>query len=559
MSKSEGAGLVAAVAVLCMSSWAMADAAGDYQGLFGAEEKAAAAKGAKAAPEFAAKLLDAARSARAQKELQGLLCEKAYEFGIKAPAGYPAAAEAMKLLIEAGGNDKAAAQDKLLKVSELRLKSAKDDRKQIGQELVDLLIAFGDERAEAKQTAEAVTLYRRAQALATSVQSDRAQQVADRIKKLNEATEAEKRIAAQRAQLVRDPKNTPLREKLILACLGELNDPNEAAKLVTADVNEGLRTYVPLAAKKVEDLAEGVCLDLAEWYVATVEKVSGGGRGNLLSRAQACCERYLELHQAEDASRIKSKMLLAKVDKALETEGGGPARQIVLTLAKGVTMKLVRIPAGKFLIGSPDTEAGRGGDESPRLVTISKPFYMGVYEVTQPQYEAVMGRNPSTHKVPGNPVENVKWDDAAEFCKKLSEKARRTVRLPTEAEWEYACRAGTKTAYYFGNDAGKLGDYAWFDRNADKKPHEAGQKKPNPAGLYDMYGNIAEWCSGWYADSYAKGKAVDPQGADSGKDRIVRGGACREGPSSCRSAHRGRVGSDWWHDDIGFRVVAGVD
>jgi formylglycine-generating enzyme required for sulfatase activity len=542
--------------VLSLAHPVWADAAGDYQGLFGEEENAATAKGAKGAPEFAAKLLDAAKSAGGQKDLQALLCEKAYQFGTKAPAGYSAAAEAMKLLIGAGGDNKAAAQDKLLKVSELRFaKSAKDDRKQAGQELVDLLVSCGDERAEAKQPAEAAALYRRALTVATSVQSDRAQQIADKIKGLAAAQEGLKKIADLRARLERDPKNTVAREGLILAYLGELDDPNEAAKLVTPDVSEGLRTYVPLAAKKVEDLAEAVCLDLAEWYVAIAEKASPAGKGVLLGRAQACCERFLELHQAEDAGRIKGKMLLAKVDKAIQA-AGGQAREITLTLAKGVTMKLVLVPAGKFTMGSPDSEAGRRSDEGPQhVVTISKPFYVGMTEVTQAQYAAVMGVNPSKFKGPDNPVEQVCWLEAVEFCGKLSRAAKKTVRLPTEAEWEYACRSGKQTAYCYGDDPGKLGDYAWFEGNSYRKPHPVGQKKPNRAGLFDIYGNVWEWCSDWYAPSYANAKALGPTGPGSGTDRVMRGGCCGHMPPICRSACRDRGAPIGRNFDIGFRVV----
>jgi formylglycine-generating enzyme required for sulfatase activity len=176
-----------------------------------------------------------------------------------------------------------------------------------------------------------------------------------------------------------------------------------------------------------------------------------------------------------------------------------------------------------------------------------------------------MGKNPSTFKAPESPADGISWDEAGEFCKMLSQKARKTVRLPTEAEWEYACRAGTKTAYSFGNDAGKLGDYAWFDRNSDKKTHAVGQKKPNPWGLYDMHGNVWEWCSDWYADSYlpagqagAKGKTVDPHGPDSGKERVQRGGAWTHNPKGCRSANRDRNDPTRRAQDMGFRVVVGA-
>jgi len=190
--------------------------------------------------------------------------------------------------------------------------------------------------------------------------------------------------------------------------------------------------------------------------------------------------------------------------------------ELTLDLGGGVTMKLVLIRPGKFMMGE---------GEYRHEVTISKPFYMGVTEVTQAQYEAVMGKNPSYYKGATNPVDQVSWDDATEFCKKLSEKIRQAVRLPTEAEWEYACRAGTQTAFSFGDDPSALGDYAWWDGNSGATTHPVGQKRPNAWGLYDMHGNVWEWCADWFGE-YPKGPVTDPSGPATGSDiRVVRGGS----------------------------------
>jgi formylglycine-generating enzyme required for sulfatase activity len=551
--------LLATGVVLCLAGRAWADAAGDYQTLFGEEEKAVAAKGAKAAPEFAAKVLAAAKSAGGQKDLQVLLCEKAYEFGMKAPAGYGTAIDAMKLLIESAPDDKkAAAQDKLLAALQLRCtKSTGEERKRVGEELVDLLVAGGDARAEAKQPTEAIALYRRALAQATAGQSARTKEIMDKIKDLSATLESEKKLADLKARLEKNPADAAARTALILLYLGELDSPAETAKLLTADLDEGLRTYVPLAAKKVEDLEEATCLQLAEWYANLAEKASPAGKGILLGRAKGCCGRFLVLHTTQDAALLKGKMLLAKVDKAMEKAGAGQGKEITLTLGKGVTMKLVRIPPGKFMMGSTQTEKDRSTIEGPQHeVTISKPFFMGIYEVTQEQYEAVVGKNPSQFKGKQNPVEQVSWADATAFCRAMSAKTKRAVRLPTEAEWEYACRAGTKTRFCFGDDAAQLEEYGWHSGNSDGKTHEVGQKKPNALGLFDMYGNVHEWCSDWSLDSYANVKATDPQGPDSGAEHIMRGGCWRCPPHSCRSATRA------WNsppfripDGIGFRVV----
>jgi formylglycine-generating enzyme required for sulfatase activity len=219
-----------------------------------------------------------------------------------------------------------------------------------------------------------------------------------------------------------------------------------------------------------------------------------------------------------------------------------PAAQgntLSLDIGKGVTMKLVLIPAGKFMMGSPDSEQGRRGDEGPQHeVIITKPFYLGLTEVTQAQYEAVMGTNPSHFKGATNPVEMVSWNDATEFCKKLSEKTRQAVRLPTEAEWEYACRAGTKTRFSFGDSDSALGDYAWCSSNSGDKTQPVGQKKPNAWGLYDMHGNVREWCADRYG-GYPKGTVSDPFGTASGDRRMLRGGSWYSGATDhFRCAYR---------------------
>jgi formylglycine-generating enzyme required for sulfatase activity len=183
-----------------------------------------------------------------------------------------------------------------------------------------------------------------------------------------------------------------------------------------------------------------------------------------------------------------------------------------------------------------------GQEEHAVEVTLTNAFELGVYEVTQKQYEAVMGTNPSQFKGPQNPVERVSWDDAVEFCRKLSalpaeKKAGYVYRLPTEAEWECACRAGTTTAYSFGDSDSELGDYAWYNENSVNTTHPVGGKKPNPWGLYDMHGNVFEWCQDWYGD-YPSGAVTDPTGAASGSRRVLRGGSFNFHSSNVRSAYR---------------------
>jgi formylglycine-generating enzyme required for sulfatase activity len=237
------------------------------------------------------------------------------------------------------------------------------------------------------------------------------------------------------------------------------------------------------------------------------------------------------------------------------------------TITNSVGMKLVLIPKGTFMMGSPIEEEGADDDEEQHQVTISKDYYLGVTEVTQGQYEKVMGTNPShfqkrvIRKSDSSmyPVESVSWKDAVEFCKKLSElpeekKAGRVYRLPTEAEWEYACRAGSKTAYSFGADSRSLGDYAWFGGNSGQQTHPVGEKKANAWGLYDMHGNVWEWCSDWYG-VYPKGSVSDPSGPSEGSGRVLRGGSWYLGAADCRSAFRIRRGPSLRLNDGGFRVA----
>ena len=179
-------------------------------------------------------------------------------------------------------------------------------------------------------------------------------------------------------------------------------------------------------------------------------------------------------------------------------------------------MELVYIKPGTFVMGGESEKDGRFECvEVPKHeVTLTKGFYLGKYEVTQAQYQLIMGENPSrATKDPNCPADTIGEADAVDFCEKLAEKTGQEVRLPTEAEWEYACRAGSKTAWFFGDDPAQLGDYAWFKDNDGGKSHPVGQKKPNPWGLYDMYGNVCERVADTYArDYYAKSPKEDPTG-----------------------------------------------
>ncbi len=258
-----------------------------------------------------------------------------------------------------------------------------------------------------------------------------------------------------------------------------------------------------------------------------------------------------------------------------------------------IGMKFRLIPNGTFMMGSKTSEKHSGDDETEHKVTISQPFYLGIYEVTQGQYLSVIGENPSSFqgesaesRVPSkkdpqtgriiekekvipkdtsmHPVEEVGWNEAFEFCKRLSalpaeQKAGRTYRLPREAEWEYACRAGTEATYFFGDNPDSLAVYAWCEENSRSEygtnpwqPQSVGTRKPNPWGLYDMLGNVEEWCMDWYGE-YPAEPVTDPSGPAGGDGRVVRGGRFIDNYQTMRCARRGY--GELARSSCGFRVV----
>ncbi|MFN4258462.1 MAG: SUMF1/EgtB/PvdO family nonheme iron enzyme [Gemmataceae bacterium] len=251
--------------------------------------------------------------------------------------------------------------------------------------------------------------------------------------------------------------------------------------------------------------------------------------------------------------------------QAADPPGPPPTREQVL---QQFVKELVPITPGqekfpaRFTMGS--TGEAPDNEKPARVVQVTQPFAMSKYEVTQELYEAIMGNNPSRWKGRRNSVEKVSWDEANEFCEKLTAELRQrqlignqdVIRLPSEAEWEYCCRAGTTTEYSFGDDVAKLTDYAWFRGNSKGEDPPVGVKKPNPWGLYDMHGYVWEWClDAWipdYQDAPATPEARDVPGA---KERVVRGGSWAHPPSQCRSAFRHHVVADTRHDAIGFRCV----
>ena len=228
---------------------------------------------------------------------------------------------------------------------------------------------------------------------------------------------------------------------------------------------------------------------------------------------------------------------------------------VPVEMTNAIGMKLVLIPPGEFMMG----DDGDNDAKPAHRVIITKPFYLGKYEVTQEEWEAVMRLNPSEFKGPKNPVEHVRWEHCQVFLKKLGEKcgvAEGSYRLPIEVQWEYACRAGSTGVWCFGDTEVELDDYGWYQENSEKKTHPVGEKKANAWGLYDVHGNVFEWCADWFDKDYYKASpGSDPTGPSSGSVRVRRGGSWYDNAKWCRSADRSRWDRGYRPDDLGFRVL----
>ena len=256
-------------------------------------------------------------------------------------------------------------------------------------------------------------------------------------------------------------------------------------------------------------------------------------------------------NQGDLQGAIQARTEVQSLDAGTRTPG--PKKNLAVDLGGGVMMEFVLIRPGSFMMGS---DKGNNNNERPaHKVTITKSFYLGKYEVTQEQWEKVMGSNPSIFKWPKLPVERVSWNDCQSFLAKLQEKGSgQKFALPTEAQWEYACRAGSTGDYCFGDGDAHLGEYAWYSSNAANQTHPVGAKKPNAWGLYDMHGNVWEWCNDAYG-SYSSEAISDPAGGGSSHVRMLRGGAWNDSPDILRSAGRYGGGLGVGSVNVGLRCM----
>jgi formylglycine-generating enzyme required for sulfatase activity len=290
-----------------------------------------------------------------------------------------------------------------------------------------------------------------------------------------------------------------------------------------------------------------------------VSGASMPGAGQLPPSLQELAFRHgLEVRRGRDFHRDVDR-LLSSLDRWLQAQAELPPQKVI---TNSVGMRFAWIPPGTFLMGSPTTEQGRCDNETQHRVTLTKGYYLGVHSVTQEQWHAVMGGNPSKFKGDKRPVDSVSWDDCQEFCTKLGAREGGRYRLPTEAEWEYACRADTTTPFYFGDtisadQANYLGGSTSGQGEKGvyrRKTTPVGSFPPNAWGLFDMHGNVWEWCQDWYSE-YPKEDIKNYKGVDDGNMRVLRGGSRSDFASRCRSASRHWYAPYLRYEGFGCRVV----
>ncbi|MCH7958815.1 MAG: SUMF1/EgtB/PvdO family nonheme iron enzyme [Candidatus Hydrogenedentes bacterium] len=330
-----------------------------------------------------------------------------------------------------------------------------------------------------------------------------------------------------------------------------------SAKEVADDLSSFLDSLAKPSAAEAAFSAPGTNLTLER---LDKEETQRRGQKRLATGPSVTAEQPANVQPPEDGEPKPARV------KTIYWLGGGVVASIALVAV--VFMRLggggtyahffpetdfERIFPGTFEMGSPPTEAGRDADESLHRVSLTRGFWISRYEVTQAQWEGVMGFNPSSILGEDLPVEQVSWEDVQNFIEKINEADGTTYRLPTESEWEYAARAGSSSAYGFNVNTGYLAEYAWYVDNSQRQTHPVGTKRPNAWGLYDMSGNVLEWCQD-RVDAYPYGSVVDPKGPETGNLRIGRGGSWYSPEKACRAADRSAAEPANRGPDLGFRL-----
>ena len=273
-------------------------------------------------------------------------------------------------------------------------------------------------------------------------------------------------------------------------------------------------------------------------------------------KLKASAPSNLQITLTKEATAIQSPVAQPAVARQPVVQAPiANSDNITIPVMDGISIDMVRVEAGTFTMGATAEMKDPWDDEKPtHRVTLTNDYYIGKYEVTQALWQTVMGNNPSWLKGDNLPVVLVSWDDCQEFISKLNRITGKTFRLPTEAEWEYAARGGNKSRGYQYSGSNNLSDVAWYDDNSGNKTHAVGTKQPNELGIYDMSGNVWEWCQDWY-DEYNSSSQVNPTGANSGSDRVNRGGYRGNEPGRCRSSFRASTTPDSCSEGLGLRLV----
>ena len=556
----------------------LADGLDIFEVLYGEEVEAALATATLADDaEQARALADDAGKNLDQKPLAALMAQHAFVLGLRSPDGHAAADDAMKLLLaHTPPNTHHHWRAKQVDLYRLQLKQAPGgDKAQVADRLVVGLTELGDAASAAKQFKAAAAHFGEALELARShALGSRLSPLTARAQKADEAVrlqeqamakaEAARQAAMEKARLAKLKAEQEENRKQMWAMLIDKDDPAAAMPFASKTGLGRAKKLVPLAARDTDTLSAQNCLDLGSWYDDVARnQASGLNKAKMMRRAWNYLHRFTIVETRSNPERDEAERTLSRLARDLKTYGysrydlgaASPptVRKLERVRSKAAGIEFVRVPSGTYRRGSPNDEPGRGDDETRHQVKLTRGFYISTTEVTQAQWERVMNDNPSKARGDHLPVESVSWSQAMRFCAELSklDGGSRVYRLPSEAEWEFACRATHPGP--FANRAGPY-DLAWHAGNSKRTPHAVATKAANAWGLYDVHGNVAEWCFDWYAD-YPAGPLTNPGGARRGDGHVVRGGSWQDAPEACRAAARNHAAGSTKSPAIGFRIV----
>lgn len=521
---------------------------------------------------LAKRLLVMAERSPHRPALMGLAVQHAFDLGLRDPRGFETAEEAIGLLTKHLPEDTHPMWK--AKLNELRRRqfdlAEGPQREALAEALLGELSATAEqhEKAGAWEKASAAWKEVAEMALVAGEDSkpftDRSVEAREKAKAIADAQMRAKAEAEAMARAKAEEEARKTREALrlrMIRAIVDRDDPRTALPLARQLDDAELVARLTLATEPIEELEPEPAADLGRWYLSLATEHDGDGRTRMMIRAWRYFHHFLNEYDERDQISEEIRFSLDALTKDLRDVDvdpnelvrlGRPARVTLETVVNDIGMRLAKVPDGRFEMGSPADEAGRRSVELSHPVTLTTPFFIGVVEVTQAQWRKVMGDNPSKHKGDDRPVDSVTWAEANDFCRKLGAMDGRVYRLPTEAEWEYACRAGTHGRY--ADNSYYPDAIAWYKANGDETTHDVATRLPNAWGLYDMHGNVSEWCAD-YVGLYLAERAVDPTGPAEGDDRILRGGGYTSGPEALRSAARAKAEPSRRSPSIGFRVV----